>query len=447
MERATMNPAAETKDRRRMEGGTVPFGLALRFWVYLGFINFGGPAGQIATMHRELVERKQWISEQAYLRALNFCTLLPGPEAQQLATYIGWRLHGIAGGIAAGAFFVIPSIFVLLALSWLSVAHTDVPAIAGLFYGVQAVVIAIVVEAVLRIGKRALRHRALYAFAAAAFIALYALSIPFPLVIAAAAVAGLLLQRRWPAIFQAQAHGGQSDEAARAADERADATYPPLTRALTFVAVFVVLWAVPVGALLAWKGSSHVVVQEALFFTRAAFITFGGAYAVLSYIAEQAVEHYGWLDAEQMVQGLGLAETTPGPLIMVTQYVGFVGAWNQGGDPRLLYAILGAVVTTYATFLPCFLFIFVGAPYIEALAGNRRLQAALVAITAAVVGVILNLAVFFARHVLFPDDGGIDWLALALALGAFVLVWRYHTPIHLLVVLGALAGMVWKLAR
>jgi len=438
--------AVATAEPTRGERPAVSFREALRFWVYLGFINFGGPAGQIATMHRELVDRKKWISEPAYLRALNFCTLLPGPEATQLAIYIGWRLHGIPGGVVAGAFFVIPSIFVLLALSWLSVAHTDVPAIAGLFYGVQAVVIAIVVEAVVRIGKRALKHRALYAFAAAAFIALYVLSVPFPLVIAAAAVAGLLLQRRWPQVFQAQGHGGQADEGPRAADERAEATYPPISRALTFIAVFLVLWAIPVGALLAWKGSAHVLVQEALFFTRAAFITFGGAYAVLSYIAKQAVEHYGWLDTGQMVQGLGLAETTPGPLIMVTQYVGFVGAWNVGGDPRLGYAILGALVTTYVTFLPCFLFIFVGAPYIEALANNRRLQAALVAITAAVVGVILNLAVFFARHVLLPDDGGLDWFALVLAVGAFILAWRVHVPIHYLVLIGAVLGMVWTLA-
>jgi chromate transporter len=427
------------------DAAVVPFGEAFRFWLLLGFVNFGGPAGQIATMHHELVERRRWISESAYLRALNFCTLLPGPEATQLATYIGWRLHGIKGGLVAGAFFVIPSIFVLLGLSWLSVAHADVPAIAGLFYGIQAAVIAIVVEAVVRIGKRALKHRALYAFAATAFIALYVFSIPFPLVILVAGLAGLLLQRRWPQVFQAQAHGGQQGEAPRAADERAEASYPPLTRAVKFLAVFVVLWALPVGALLAWKGGSHVLVQEALFFTRAAFITFGGAYAVLSYIAQQAVEHYHWLDTDKMVQGLGLAETTPGPLIMVTQYVGFVGAWNQGGEPRLLYAVLGALVTTYVTFLPCFLFIFVGAPYIEALANNRRLQAALVAITAAVVGVILNLAVFFARHVLFPGDR-LDGFALIVAVVAFLLAWRYHVPIHYLVLIGAVAGMLWTLA-
>src|SRR5215213_6646864 len=230
----------------------IPFGEAFRFWLKLGFSSFGGPAGQIAIMQKELVENREWIEQDDFLHALNFCMLLPGPEAQQLATYIGWRLHGIRGGVVAGAFFVIPSIFVLWALSWLAVAGTDVPAIAGLFYGVQAVVIAIVVEAVVRIGKRALKHRALYAFAAAAFFALYVLSVPFPLVIAAAAVAGLLLQRRWPQVFQAQGHGGQADEGSRAADERAEATYPPISRALRFIAVFLVLWAIPVGALLAW---------------------------------------------------------------------------------------------------------------------------------------------------------------------------------------------------
>src|SRR5829696_3130845 len=236
-----------TAEPTRGERPAVSFREALRFWVYLGFINFGGPAGQIATMHRELVDRKKWISEPAYLRALNFCTLLPGPEATQLAIYIGWRLHGIKGGVVAGAFFVIPSIFVLLALSWLSVAHTDAPAIAGLFYGIQAVVIAIVVEAIVRIGKRALKHRALYVFAAAAFIALYVFSVPFPLVILVAGVAGLLLQRRWPQVFRAGGHGDGRGEGARAADERADVAYPPITRALKFVGVFVVLWAIPVG--------------------------------------------------------------------------------------------------------------------------------------------------------------------------------------------------------
>jgi chromate transporter len=424
---------------------TVPFREALRFWTLLGFISFGGPAGQIATMHRELVERRRWISEEAYLRALNFCAMLPGPEAQQLATYVGWRLHGIRGGLVAGSFFVIPGIFVLLALSWLSVAHGDVTLIKGVFYGIQVVVIAIVAEAVLRIGRRALKHRALYAFTAAAFVALAVFSIPFPLVIAAAGLTGLVLAQRWPQVFRG-GHVGASAGAARPADERTAARYPPMTRALKFLAIFGLLWAVPVGALVLWEGSDGVVAQEAFFFTRAAFVTFGGAYAVLSYITNQAVNNYGWLSAEEMVLGLGLAESTPGPLIMVTQHVGFIGAWNLHGDnPQLPYAILGALVTTYVTFLPCFLLIFVGAPYIEALAGNLRLQAALIAITAAVVGVILNLAVFFGRHVLFPD-GGIDWFAAVVAVGMFVLAVRYHLPIHLLVLIGGALGIVWALA-
>ena len=431
-------------DRAPPSEPDVAFREALRFWVLLGFINFGGPAGQIATMHRELVERKCWISETAYLRALNFCTLLPGPEAMQLATYVGWRLHGIAGGIVAGAFFVIPSILVLLALSWLTVEHADVPAIAGLFYGVQAVVIAIVLEAVLRVGRRSLRHPVLLVFAAGAFLALAVFSVPFPAVVAVAALAGLVLQHWWPQVFRPRAPTAPATDGARPADERDAAGYPPLTRALRIVAVFVVLWAVPVGALWLWRGSGDVLVKEALFFTRAAFITFGGAYAVLSYIADVAVNDYGWLDAKQMVQGLGLAETTPGPLIMVTQYVGFLGAYYQGGSPPLLYGILGALITTYATFLPSFLFIFVGAPYIEALANNRRLQAALVGVTAAVVGVILNLAVFFARKVLFPE-GALDGFALAIALAAFLIAWRWHMPIHVLVVIGAVVGMIWRL--
>lgn len=428
----------------RPQDDSVSFSDAFRFWLLLGFINFGGPAGQIATMHRELVERKRWISEDAYLRALNFCTLLPGPEAQQLATYIGWRLHGVVGGLIAGIFFVLPSVFVLLALSWLAVAHNDVTAVAGLFYGVQAVVIAIVLEAVVRIGKRALRHPALFGFAGAAFLALAVFAVPFPLVVLGAGIAGLLLQRRWPQVFRPAAQPA-AGERARPADERAEAKYPGIVRALKIIAVFAVLWAVPVGALVIWRGGSDVLVKEALFFTQAAFVTFGGAYAVLSYIADVAVNDRGWLSANQMVQGLGLAETTPGPLIMVTQYVGFVGAWNHsGGHPQLLNAVLGALTTTYVTFLPCFMFIFVGGPYIEALAGNRRIQAALVGVTAAVVGVILNLALFFARKVLLPEGGGLDGFALVVAAAGFVAAWRFHMPIHVLVIAGAIAGMMWK---
>lgn len=411
----------------------------------LGFINFGGPAGQIAIMHRELVERKRWVTEELFLRALNFCMMLPGPEAQQLAIYVGWRLHGTLGGIVAGAFFVIPSVFVLLALSWLAVTHAGVPAVAGLFYGIQPVVVAIVAEAVLRIGRRALRHPVLPLFAAAAFILLRFLAVPFPLVILTAALGGLLLHHRWPQQFQPAGRGAGQD-----AHEPGSAPpmtgYPPLSRAFKLFAVFFVLWALPVGCLWLWRGGSDVLVREAIFFTKAAFVTFGGAYAVLSYVADMAVHHFGWLSAEQMVLGLGLAESTPGPLIMVTQYVGFLGAWKlHGGFDPLLYATLGALATTYVTFLPCFFFIFAGSPYIEALAENRRIQAALTCITAAVVGVILNLALFFGNRVVIKSDGSLDGFALAEALISFFLLWRYRLPMPILVVAGAIIGMFWRL--
>jgi chromate transporter len=426
----------------------VGFWEAFWFWVKLGFINFGGPAGQIAIMHRELVEKKRWVSEGQYLRTLNFCMLLPGPEAQQVATYIGWRLHGTLGGIVAGAFFVIPSIFVLWLLSYLAAAHSDVPAITGLLYGVQPVVIAIVVEAVLRIGKRTLNHGILLVFAVLAFAALYFLSIPFPLVVVAAAVGGLLLSRVVPDAFRSRGHGSAEEDGSDV-DQAPVNDRPSMLRSLRLLGTFLVLWAVPVGAVWIWRGGEDVLVREALFFTGAAFVTFGGAYAVLSYVSDVAVNGYGWLTADQMVQGLGLAESTPGPLIMVTQYVGFFGAWNNSGafDP-LLYGTLGAAITTYATFLPCFMFIFLLAPYIELLANDRRLRALLVGVTAAIVGVVANLAVFFASRVLFPDGvsvAGLDVFALVVAAISFVILQRFKVPIYLMVPAGAVVGMVWTL--
>ena len=441
--------AAQGKDRSA-ETEAVGFWEAFRFWAKLGFINFGGPAGQIAIMHRELVEKKRWVSEGQYLRTLNFCMLLPGPEAQQVATYIGWRLHGTLGGLVAGSFFVIPSIFVLWLLSYLAAAHSDVPAITGLLYGIQPVVIAIVVEAVLRIGKRTLNHRLLVAFAVLAFVALYFLSVPFPLVVVAAAAGGLTLTRAVPGAFRrGGGHGSDAGEEGSAVDRATTNGRPSLLRNLRLLGTFLVLWAMPVGALWLWRGGEDVLVREALFFTGAAFVTFGGAYAVLSYISDVAVNNYGWLTADQMVQGLGLAESTPGPLIMVTQYVGFLGAWNDpGAFAPLLYATLGAAVTTYATFLPCFLFIFLLAPYIELLANHRRLRAILVGVTAAVVGVIANLAVFFATRVLFPDGsfaGGLDVFALVVAVASFVVLQRFKIPIYLMVPAGALLGMAWTL--
>ena len=426
----------------------VGFWEAFRFWMKLGFINFGGPAGQIAIMHRELVERRRWVSEGQYLRTLNFCMLLPGPEAQQVATYIGWRLHGVLGGIAAGSLFVLPSVFVLWLLSYLAAAHSDVPAITGLLYGVQPVVIAIVVEAVMRIGKRTLNHGLLVAFAVAAFVALYIFSVPFPLVVVAAGLGGLVLSRVVPDAFRSGGHGS-SAEGESAIDRAGRSERPSVLRNLKLLAIFFVLWVVPVGGLYLWRGGEDVLVREALFFTGAAFVTFGGAYAVLSYISDVAVTGYGWLSADQMVQGLGLAESTPGPLIMVTQYVGFFGAWNDPGTfSPLLYGTLGAAITTYVTFLPCFLFIFLLAPYIELLANNRLLRSVLVGVTAAVVGVIANLAVFFASKVLFPDGfslGGLDVFALVVAVASFAVLQRYKVPIYLLVPVGALLGMAWTL--
>lgn len=424
--------------------GAVRFADAFRFWVGLGFINFGGPAGQIAIMHRELVDRRQWIGEAQFLRALNFCTLLPGPEAQQLATYVGWRLHGVLGGVVAGAFFVIPSIAVLLVLSYIVAAHGQAPAVSAALYGIQPVVLALVLEAVIRIGRRALRHPVLQATAALAFVALFFLHVPFPAVIALAALAGFLLQKRWPGVFRGGGHGPAPGAHAADTDSIQVSENPTLRRTALWVGLFILMWAIPVGALWLLRGPTDVLVQEALFFTQAAFVTFGGAYAVLSYVADVAVTQYGWLDAAQMVQGLALAESTPGPLIMVLQYVGFLGAWKlHGGFDPLFYGVMGGLVTTYVTFLPSFFFIFTGAPYVEALASNQRLQAALATVTAAVVGVILNLGVFFGTRVLFPSSGP-DAFALALAVVGYLALWRGHVPVYFLVPAGAAIGVGYR---
>ncbi|MGD8700826.1 MAG: chromate efflux transporter [Desulfosarcina sp.] len=423
----------------------VAFNDALKFWAKLGFISFGGPAGQIAIMHQEVVERRRWVGENQFLRALNFCMLLPGPEAQQLATYIGWRMNGTFGGIAAGTLFVIPSIFVMLLLSYLAVAHIDIPAVAAAFYGIQPVVVAVVAEAVLRIGSKALKHGVLYGFAAAAFIAIYILHVPFPAIVAAAAVGGLLMQRRLPQVFCK----GTFDELARECRIEAedDPLRPQVTPSFSHVVrvllVCLVLWGIMVGGVWAWRGMEDVLAQIAFFFTKAAFVTFGGAYAVLAYITDVAVGN-GWLNTEQMLIGLGLAESTPGPLIMVTQYVGFLGAWHLPGDLSPLTAgILGALITTYVTFLPCFCFIFAGAPFIEAMAGNQRIQAALTGVTAAVVGVILNLAVWFGHKVILPG-GNIDLFALAVAVVALVLLQKYRFPVQYLVPMGAVVGVLGR---
>ena len=446
---STSDQNGETGAPTAPEANRVGFREALLFWVKLGFINFGGPAGQIAIMHRELVDRRRWIAEGPFLRALNFCMILPGPEAQQLATYIGWRLHGVWGGIMAGAWFVLPGAVLMLALSWLAASQGQVTWVHGLFYGVQPVVIAIVLEAVQRVGRRAIHHRALLLFPAAAFVAIYFLRVPFPAIVVLAALGGFLGQRWQPRLFLprgAATHAPGTPAGPLPAQGRTP--YPSFGQVLLPIGLCLALWIIPVGAIWLWRGSAGVHFKEALFFTQAAFVTFGGAYAVLSYISHAAVNLYGWLEPAQMVQGLALAESTPGPLILVNQYVGFLGGYKLHDDlAPLLSGALGAAIVTYVTFLPSFMFIFVGAPYIEALAEKRGLQAAFTGVTAAVVGVILNLGVVFATSVLRPAGEGLDLFALAVAGGAFILLWRFRAPIIALVGAGALLGLAWTLAR
>ncbi|HEX8473369.1 MAG TPA: chromate efflux transporter [Pyrinomonadaceae bacterium] len=442
----------------------VSFGEALRFWVKLGFISFGGPAGQIAIMHRELVERRRWLSEERFLHALNYCMLLPGPEAQQLAIYIGWLMHRVWGGIVAGAFFVIPSIFVLLALSYTYAAYGDVPAVAGVLAGFKPVVVAIVVEAVLKIGGRAIKRRAHLAVAVVAFVAIYFFRVPFPLIVLAAGLLGLAGARFWPSVFvnaapkpktiddnQTVNDTTPTTDAEIVIDDHAPPpshTLPSRRRFFLTLTLGVLLWAFPFLSLVAWRGASSLHAEEYRFFTKAALVTFGGAYAVLAYVTQAVtVAPYEWLTRVQAVDGLALAETTPGPLIMVLQFVGFMAGWNHPqGMSATASAIIGALVTTYATFLPCFIFIFLGAPYIEILRGNRNLTAALTGITAAVVGVILNLALVFGLAVIWPRGfaGGTNWFALALSTAAFVALYRFRADVLWVVLAGGIVGLLAK---
>ena len=380
----------------------ISFGEAFRVWLKIGLLSFGGPAGQIALMHRILVEERRWVGEGRFLHALNYCMLLPGPEAMQLATYIGWLLHGTRGGLAAGVLFVLPGFIAMLVLSILYALYQDLGAVQGLFFGLKAAVLAVVVEAVIRIGRRALRNRVQVAIAALAFVAIFFLQLPFPLIVFAAGLAGLLGGRYRPDVFYVLKGHSADDEII------IPATHVPAGHGwrhpIRIVSVWLPLWFVPIAFLGATLGAEHVLTLEALFFSKAAVVTFGGAYAVLAYIAQQAVEVYYWLLPGEMLDGLGLAETTPGPLIMVTQFVGFMGAlrFPEPFSP-LTAAVLGSAITTWVTFVPCFLWIFLGAPYVERVRDNRILGSALSCITAAVVGVILNLAVWFAVHTLFAD--------------------------------------------
>ncbi|MDQ2825164.1 MAG: chromate efflux transporter [Verrucomicrobiota bacterium] len=417
---------------------------AFRFWLKLGFISFGGPSGQIAIMHTELVEKKKWISEPHFLHALNFCMLLPGPEAQQLAVYIGWLLHKTRGGIVAGALFVIPSIFILWALSYVYVAFGHVPAIAAIFYGLKPAVLAIVVAAVIRIGSKALKNAVMWAIAAGAFVAIYFFHVPFPLIILSAGLLGLIGGKILPQYFSvALEHGTRSTSSLE--ESAAESSQPSLLRVLKICAMWIVIWSLPLVCGGIFLGTGHTIFREGIFFSKAAVVTFGGAYAVLPYVSQQAVDHYQWLRADQMLDGLGLAETTPGPLIMVLQFVGFLGAWNHPGNlPPLFAATFGALITTWATFVPCFLWVFLGAPYIEKLRGAKQLSAALSTVTAAVVGVILNLAVWFGVRVIFPSNGNVDWFAAVICTIAFIGMLRWKWNIIPVVLGSGLAGLIYK---
>ncbi|WP_243444755.1 chromate efflux transporter [Sphingosinicella humi] len=441
----------------------IAFGEAVRVWVRIALLSFGGPAGQIAVMHRILVEEKKWIGEARFLHALNFCMLLPGPEAQQLAIYVGWLLHKAKGGLVAGTLFVLPGLVSIMALSWVYVLYGNVGAIEGLFFGLKAAVLAIIFQAVIRIGGRALGNRARIAVAAAAFAAIFLFDLPFPLIVLGAGLIGYAAAKGGSRAFVQGAYAGGGGTSLGDA-ESALGTALPLharTRArrrLGLPALLLMLWLVPVAALVA--AEAGVYADIALFFSQMAVVTFGGAYAVLAYVAQAAVETYGWLAPGEMLDGLGLAETTPGPLIMVTQFVGFLGAYRDpGGLPPLLAGTLGGLLTSWVTFVPCFLWIFAGAPYIERLRENRALAGALSAITAAVVGVILNLALWFTLHYLFgavserrlgplrfdlPEWSSLDPLAALLSAAALVAALGFRMGILPLIGTAALAGLLLK---
>jgi chromate transporter len=434
----------------------VTFAEALRFWLKLGFIGFGGPAGQIAIMHTELVERRRWISEKRFLHALNYCMLLPGPEAQQLATYIGWLLHRTWGGIVAGALFVLPSLFILIALSWIYLRFGDVPLVAGLFAGLKPAVTALVLHAAHHIGTRALKNGWMWGIAAAAFVAIFAFDTPFPAIVLTAGLIGHFGARRWPAVFAlGGGHGGaqQAYGPALIDDDTPTPTHARFSRAhlARVLAVGLGLWAAAMCALIATQGWQATLTQMGWFFTKAALLTFGGAYAVLPYVYQGAVEHHQWLSGPQMIDGLALGETTPGPLIMVVAFVGFVGGWlDQVLGPQAVFAgaALAATVATFFTFLPSFVFILAGGPAVEATHGRLGFTAPLSAITAAVVGVILNLALLLAYHVWWPQgfSGRFDFVSAAITVAAAIALFRFKVGVLPLLGACAVVGLVVTLA-
>ena len=419
------------------------FNEALAVWARIGVLSFGGPAGQIALMHRVLVDERKWIGEEPFLHALNFCMLLPGPEAMQLATYVGWRLHGTLGGLAAGLLFVLPGALVVLALSIAYALYGQVPFVEAAFVGIKAAVLVIVIEALLRVAKRALREPAHWLIAGAAFVAIFFFDVPFPLVIAGAALFGYVLA---------------ATKAAAPSEPQSKAPPVPLSQTLRTASLWLAIWIVPLAIMALLFGRDHVFTDIAIFFSKLAIVTFGGAYSVLAYMAQQAVETYGWLSAGEMLDGLGLAETTPGPLILVTEFVGFLAGYRFGGEPKLVFGLLGAAITLWATFAPCFLWIFAGAPYVERLSTNPKLTGALSAVTAAVVGVILNLSLWFALHVFFakvepawlgplrlwlPDVSTLDLKAVVLsALAAFLLL-RLKLGIAATLAISAGVALAW----
>jgi len=441
---------------------------ASRIWARIGLLSFGGPAGQIALMHRILVEEQKWLGERRFLHALNYCMLLPGPEAMQLAVYIGWLMHRTLGGIIAGLLFVLPGVVAIMALSWIYAIWGSAGAVEALFFGLKAAVLAIVVQAVIRIGSRALKNRPMLAIAATSFVAIFAFGVPFPVIILMAGLIGFFgAQADLPAFRGGGGHGKVGARQVDDADTLLGEESPEHTQvnrawAWRISAVLLALWLVPVALLVLVLGPANVFAQIAGFFSIMAVVTFGGAYAVLAYVAQEAVQNFGWLAPGEMLDGLGMAETTPGPLIMVTQFVGFMGALREAGAlPPLLAGTLGGLLTTWVTFTPCFLWIFLGAPFIERLRGNQMLSAALTAITAAVVGVILNLAVWFGLHVLFgqlrtirayglelelPVWGSLDLAALALVLAAILAVFWFRLGAVTVLAGCALAGMAMRVA-
>jgi chromate transporter len=432
-----------------MTGSKITFREAFWYWLKLGFISFGGPTGQIAIMHKDLVDKKKWIAEDHFLQALNFCMLLPGPEAQQLATYIGWLLNGKWGGLMAGGLFVLPSIFILWALAWMYAALGSVPAVAALFYGLKPAVVAIVFEAVLRIGQKALKTKFLYTLAAAAFVGIYYFNVPFPIIVLSAGAIGYFASTVMPGLFGGSQATNTSSSLSPApavllnGERSGTGGWPRIFKVL---AVFLTLWSLPMIVLGLWRGWNDTFIDIGILFSKAAVVTFGGAYAVLGYIGQQAVGHYGWIMPEQMMDGLGLAETTPGPLIMVNQFVGYLaGYYHASGISPALGGAIGGLLATWVTFIPSFMMIFLLAPYIETLRKNKQLATALSAITAAVVGVVLNLAVLFTHHTLVPDAGGFDWYALAAALVAFIGMQRLKWGMIPVIIGFAAAGYIWKM--